>query len=68
MGHVLKALSQLLHGQLGLGLGLQLRHLPEELTAAQSTKDSLPRLEEEEEEEEERGEEKRNGRWVIRIQ
>ena len=66
MGHVLKALSQLLHGQLGLGLGLQLRHLPEELTATQSTKDSLPRLEEEEEEE--RGEEKRNGRWVIRIQ
>ena len=49
VGHVLKALSQLLHGQLGLSLALQLRHLPEELTAAQSTKNCLPCLEEEEE-------------------
>ena len=47
MGHVLKALSQHLHGQLGLSLALQLRHLPEELTAAQSTKNCLPCLEEE---------------------
>ena len=46
VGHVLKALSQLLHGQLGLSLALQLRHLPEELTAAQSTKNCLPCLEE----------------------
>ena len=56
VGHVLKALSQHLHGQLGLALALQLRHLPEELTAAQSTKDCLPRLEEEEEEERSVGE------------
>jgi hypothetical protein len=59
VGHVLKALSQHLHGQLGLALALQLRHLPEELTAAQSTKNCLPRLEEEEE--------KCRRRWVIRI-
>jgi len=62
VGQVLKALSQLLHGQLGLRLALQLGHLPEELTAAQSTEDRLPRLEEEEGRSTEKGEEEHRER------
>lgn len=46
MCHILKLLGQLLHGQLGLGLTLQLGEFPQNLAATEGTEHRLTRLQE----------------------